>query len=573
MKRIVLIGNPNVGKSVVFTRLTGVHAIASNYPGTTVEFMSGQMLFQGKRAQVIDAPGMYSIEPACKAEEVAATMLSKADLVINVVDATNLERNLNLTLQLVEKGLPTVIMLNMWDETAHRGIKIDVEKLAARLGCAVVPTVAVTGEGIKQAIDALEAAPERALRSLGEGERWKAIGEIISEVQSLTHHRHTLMQRIEDVALNPVGGLFIAAIVLVASFAIIRAIGEGLIRHVFDPLFELARGPLESLSAAIAGYPFLHDVLIGRLVDGQIDFGHSFGLLTTGFYIEIAAVLPYIIGFYLVLGFLEDLGYLPRFAVLLDRTMHHMGLHGYAIVPHLLGLGCNVPGIMATRNLESRRERFIAITLISIGVPCASLQAMIIGLVGARGLIYVFTVYFIIFLSWLVTGLVLARLVKRGFSPEHIIEMPPIRWPNASAFMKKFWMRAMYFLKEALPVVLAGVLVVNLLYAAGAFEWVAAAASPVVERLWGLPREAVVSMAMGFLRKDIAMGMLSPLGLSTRQLIVATVALAMTFPCVATFVMIAKELGLRLLMLSTIIMLIVAITAGALSNLALSFLM
>jgi len=253
--------------------------------------------------------------------------------------------------------------------------------------------------------------------------------------------------------------------------------------------------------------------------------------------------------------------------------MHHMGLHGYAIVPHLLGLGCNVPGIMATRTLESRRERFIAITLISIGVPCASLQAMIIGLVGQRGLGYVLLVYGIIFLTWLITGLILAKLVRRGFSPEHIIEVPPIRLPSASAYFKKFWMRALYFLKEALPIVLGGVLVVNLLYAAGAFEWIAAAASPVVVKLWGLPRDAVVSIAMGFLRKDVAVGMLVPLALSTKQLVVGCVVLAMTFPCIATFVIIAKELGLKLLALSTLVMLIAAIIAGTLANLGLALFM
>jgi len=531
------------------------------------------MLFAGERARLIDAPGVYSLDASSRADEVALRMLDEADLVINVVDATNLERNLGLTLELLDRGLPTVVVLNMWDETAHRGIEIDADKLAAHLGCAVIPTVAVTGEGIKHAIDALERAPDRRERSRPQGDMWHRIGDIVGDVQRLAPHHHTLRQRLEDVAVNPVGGLAIAAVVLAASFAAIRAIGEGLIGYVFDPLFELLRGPLEGLAGALAGHPFLRDVLIGRLVDGGIDYGQSFGLLTTGLYIPIAAVLPYIVGFYLVLGLLEDTGYLPRLAVLLDRMMHHMGLHGYAIVPHLLGLGCNVPGIMATRTLESKRERFIAITLISIGVPCASLQAMIIGLVGQRGLGYVFLVYGIILVSWLVTGLILARVIRKGFSPEHIIEMPPIRRPNLSVFLKKFWMRAVYFLKEALPIVLGGVLVVNLLYAVGLFNWIAAAASPVVVKLWGLPRDAVVSVAMGFLRKDVAVGMLVPLALTTKQLVVGCVVLAMTFPCIATFIMIAKELGLRLLALSTIVMLIAAVIAGTLANLGLSIFM
>lgn len=573
MKKILLMGNPNVGKSVMFSRLTGVHVHASNYPGTTVEFTEGYMLFKGEQTAVVDVPGTYSLDPASKAEEVASEMLQHGDYVINVVDATNLERNLNLTVQLIECGVPMVVVLNMWDEAPHRGIAIDADLLAKELGVPVIPTVAVTGEGVRHAVETLERMrPHKGTRS-NEESRWQKIGHIVSLTQTLTHHHHTMRQRLEDFAVNPLGGLIIAVMVLLASFVIIRFIGEGLINFVFDPLFEKLLSPaLLQLSDVLGEYHLLHQVIIGKLIEGGIDYKQSFGLLTTGIYVPIAAVLPYIVAFYLILGILEDVGYLPRFAVLMDNLMHRLGLHGYAIVPHMLALGCNVPGILATRTLESKRERFLAITLISIAVPCAALQAMIIGVVGARGLIYVLLVYLILLITWFVTGFMLNRLV-RGFSPELILEVPPMRWPAWKPFLKKFWIRSKGFIKEALPIVLIGVLVVNVLYVLGLFSWIAAVTSPVVERVWGLPRDAVIAIAMGFLRKDVAIGMLTPLGLTTKQLIVGCSVLAMTFPCIASFAVIFKELGWRLLLASTVIMLVVATVMGGLANLVLGYVM
>lgn len=573
MKKILLMGNPNVGKSVVFSRLTGVHVHASNYPGTTVEFTEGHMLFQGEKAEVIDVPGTYSLEPLSKAEEVALNMLEHGDFIINVVDATNLERNLNLTLQLIERGVPMVVALNMWDETSHKGISINVSALQEELGIPVIPTVAVTGEGILHLVKELENAESAKSIKGTDAARWHQIGHIITTVQTLTDHSHTFKQRIEDMAINPVGGVAIAAAILLASFWIVRLVGEGLINLIFDPLFEKIWSPLlMKLSGIISAHPHLHNIIIGQLIDGAIDYKQSFGLLTTGLYIPIAAVLPYIVSFYLVLGILEDVGYLPRFAVLMDNLMHRLGLHGYAMIPHMLGLGCNVPGLLATRSLESKRERFIAITLISIAVPCAALQAMIIGVLGQRGLIYVVIVYLILFVTWLLTGIVLNRFVK-GFSPELIMEVPPLRWPAPKAFMTKFWGRAKGFLEEALPIVLVGVAVVSVLYSFGIFDYIAAAAAPIVQKIWGLPPEAVIAIIIGFLRKDVAVGMLTPLNLTTKQLIVGCSVLAMTFPCIASFAIIFKELGVRSLIVSTLIMLSVAIVMGGLANLILGYIL
>jgi len=571
MMKILLVGNPNVGKSALFSRLTGTHIIASNYPGTTVEFTRGYLKLGEKRAELIDVPGSYTLEPSSKAEEVAVEMLKEGDLVINVVDATNLERNLNLTLQLLERQLPVIVALNMWDDTRHRGINVDVAKLEELLGVPVVPTVGVTGQGVRELVRRLPEAklPENARTYSNSDERWARVGDIVSQVQALTHRHHRWYEILEDASSHRVGGVVIALLVLFAIFWFVRFVGEGIIGYVTDPLFEWLWSPLlAKLSLALGAGSFWHNVLIGNLIGGEIDYVQSFGLLSTGLYIPLAAVLPYIIAFYLALGILEDIGYLPRLAVLMDTVMHRLGLHGYAIIPTILGFGCNVPGIMATRILESRKQRFIAATLISIGIPCAALQAMIIGLVGQQGMGYVVMVYGSLFISWVIIGLILNHAVK-GFNPELLVEIPPYRLPPWRVIGEKLWLRVSGFIREALPIVLGTVLVVNILYTLGVFNAIANVTAPVLTGLWGLPKETITALVVGFLRKDVAMGMLAPLALTAKQLVISSTVLAMFFPCVATFVVLARELGAKDLLKAVGIMIAAALIMGSLQNLIL----
>jgi ferrous iron transport protein B len=242
--------------------------------------------------------------------------------------------------------------------------------------------------------------------------------------------------------------------------------------------------------------------------------------------------------------------------------MHRLGLHGYAIIPTLLGLGCNVPAVLATWILETKRERFIASTLVSIAVPCAALQAMIFGLVGQQGAQYAMIVYGTLFVVWVILGMILKHAV-RGFSPELLIEMPPYRLPPWRVVLQKIWMRIYAFLAEALPIILGAVVVINVLHLFGVFRAIADFTGPVVTGLLGLPKEAVISLLIGFLRKDVALGMLAPLGLSAKQLVVASVVLAMFFPCIATFVVFLRELGVRKMLISTGVMISAALLTGA----------
>ncbi len=567
MKKVLLVGNPNVGKSVVFTRLTGAEVMISNYPGTTVDYTRGRMKLGGETVQVIDVPGTYSLEPSNPAEAVAVQMLPSGDVLVNVVDATNLERNLYLTLQLLERSQPMVVALNMWDDAQHLGIHIHVEALQRMLGVPVVPTVALTGEGISELVKRLQEVrvPERHL--MQERDLWAEVGRITSQVQKVSHRHHTFWERLGDATVKPLTGMPAALLILTAAFVVVRLIGEGLTRYVMDPLFELYR-PLATWLGKALGPGLLRDFLIGTLINGKIDFLQSIGLLTTGLYAPFAVVLPYVVAFYFVLSLLEDTGYLPRLAALTDGLFHSLGMHGHAIVPVLLGFGCNVPGVLATRVLETKRQRFIAAALIAIAVPCLAQSVIVFGVLGRYGLRYVAMVYGTLALLYLTAGIVLNRVVG-GESPELFAEIPRYRKPAWRTTARKTWLRAKSYLADAVPWMLAGVALVNLLYATGAMHWLARLAQPVVQGVWGLPGNAVVALLMGFLRKYVAVGMLLPLGMTAEQLTVAVTVLSIYFPCAATFAVLIKELGIRDTAKAAALMVLLSLLVGGLMRLAL----
>jgi ferrous iron transport protein B len=569
--KILLMGNPNVGKSVVFSRLTGVNVVSSNYPGTTVEFTKGKARIGGKKAEIIDVPGTYSLEPTSKAEEVARDMLieENPDIVIDVVDATALERNLYLALQLLEHEAPVIVALNMWDAAERKGITIDVEALSEILGVPVVPTVAVTGEGIKQLVDTLsdsdtETGSFQTREELSDNEKWKYIGEITKKVQKIEHKHPSLLERLEDASIRPLTGIVIAVLVIYVSFTVVRFMGEGLI-SLLEPLFENYYGPA-IVRVVEEAFPsgLVHDLLIGTTPD----FVESFGLLTTGLFVPIVMVLPYVLSFYVMLGILEDVGYLPRLAVLVDNLMHKLGLHGSSIICMILGLGCNVPGVLSTRILETRRERFIAVTLMAVTVPCMAQNAVIIGLLGRYGSVYLGVVYGTLFAVYLVIGLFLNRILK-GESPELFLEIPDYHIPNIEVLLKKTWMRIRGFIMEAVPFVLFGVFIVNVLYILGVIDSLANFFAPVLEQLLGLPKDAIVALMIGFLRKDMAVGMLEPLNLLPQQLVVACTVLTLYFPCIATFAVLLRELGVWDTLRAVGVMLVTAVTVGVLLRYAL----
>lgn len=436
MKKIVLMGNPNVGKSVVFSRLTGTQVITSNFPGTTVDYSQGTTCLGKERLFIIDAPGTYSLSPSNPAEEVSLRILNEASLVVNVIDATNLERNLILTLELLGKKIPLIVVLNLWDEARHTGIEIDVPHLEALLGVPVIPTVAVTGEGIAELASHFSETvpiPDQKIRT--EEEKWIMIGQITREVQTIMHRHHTIWDLISDATIKPITGIPIAFFIIFFSLWAVVSVGEACIRYITDPLFELYL-PIITYISDLIGPGFIHQVVIGELIDGQIDFEQSMGILTTGLFVPFGIVLPYVIVFYILAALLEDSGYLPRLATLTDTFFHKVGMHGYGIVPVFLGLGCNVPGILATRVLETRKQRFIAATLIAISIPCMAKTAMIFGTIGQYGVLYILLVIAVLAVVYVTIGVILSRFI-RGECPEIFLEIPPYRTPRLNMVMKK----------------------------------------------------------------------------------------------------------------------------------------
>ncbi len=568
--RVLLFGNPNVGKSVVFSRLTGLGTVSSNYAGTTVEFSRGPLWAEGKRMELVDVPGAYTLEATCVAEQVASDFCSreKAELIINVVDATNLERNLYLTLQLLEKGIPLVVALNKWDLARHKGIRIDLAELSRRLGVPVVPVVAVTGEGLRELLAAAASAGRGALAAprfgpINHQERWHIIGHISQEVQTISHKHPSMLEKLEDASVKPFSGVLIALGVMAASFWAVRLLGEGLVNHLLDPFFNGWYGPAVRRLVDMLPWQTVRELLAG----GSPEFMQSFGALTTGLYIPLALVLPYIAAFYLVLGLLEDVGYLPRLAVLLDRTMHRLGLHGYAALPLVLSCGCKVPGVLALRVLESRREKVLALTLLLMAAPCLPQSAMMVSLLSGFGAGYVVAAFAILILVAVANSLFL-NLILKGQSPEIVMEIPSYQVPHLFTLLRKTWLRIKSFLLEATPLIVLGVLAMNILEMMGVIGLLGRLARPLVTGVLGLPPEAVSVILFGFLRKDISIALLAPLNLTAWQAVTASVFLVLYLPCLATFFVALREMGWRGLWRVLALTLGWAVAAGFLLSLA-----
>ncbi|OQA92021.1 MAG: Ferrous iron transport protein B [Elusimicrobia bacterium ADurb.Bin231] len=558
---VLIAGNPNVGKSVVFSRLTGINVITSNYPGTTISFTEGFLNFQDKKYRIADVPGIYTLEPVSKAEEVAVDMLRSGEIIVNVLDATNLERNLNLTLQILKLGKPMILVLNFWDETKHTGIKIDVKKLEDILGVPVIPTCAVTGEGLREVISQLSFARASSFK-FNDSEKWQAIGGIIEKAQTVFHKHHTLLERLSDITIAPVTGLPAALGVLFVVFNFVRFIGEGLIETVLEPAFTNYYMPFILRLFSSLKIDFLRGILLGNPPVVM----ESFGVLLTGVYVPVVVVFPYILSFYIVLSFLEDFGYLPRLAVLLDNFFHRLGLHGYSAIPVMLGLGCKVPAILSTRILESKREKIITIILILMSAPCMPQTAMIFSMGARYGMKTVGFLLAIIFITALIISY-LFNMIMKGDAPELFIEIPPYRMPNFQILSKKIWLRIKDFFMEAMPMIILGIFLMGILDILGITAFISSTLARPISYLLGLPREIAAVMILGFLRKDVSIAVLAPFNLSAKQFVVAGIFLVMYLPCVASFFMILRELGIRTALKIIFAIFIIALSVGSLLNL------
>ena len=542
--RIALVGQPNVGKSVIFTRLTGRYATVSNYPGTTVAVTTGRSLVGAEVCDVVDTPGVNALEGTISEDErITRDLLEsdRADLVVQIADARNLRRALMLTSQIASFDKPMVLALNMVDEAYGRGISIHAAALAAELKIPVIEMVAVEGRGLSELRDALACAarpdvpahPHAGARAVWAHELTERVRRV--STLSLAYVQEALAR----ATRRPLTGLPILVAVLYALYLFVGVFGaQTLVKLLEDGLFGRGINPASIwLADRFIPVPFIRDFLVG-----------PYGVITVGLTYAIAIVLPVVATFFLMFGFLEDSGYIPRLAIFCDRLFRVMGLNGKAVLPMVLGLGCDTMATMTTRILGTPKERLIAILLLALGIPCSAQLATIMGILGGISFAALATLFGVVLFQMVLVGWLAARVLK-GDRSEFILELPPIRWPRLGNLLTKTRLRIWWYLGEAVPLFLVGTVLLFALDRIGALTVIAAAGRPVVTGLLGLPPATAQVLVMGFLRRDYGAAGLFTLAHSGQltgvQAVVALTVMTLFVPCVANFLMMVRERGLR----------------------------
>ena len=542
--RIALVGQPNVGKSVVFGRLTGRYVTVSNYPGTTVAVTKGRAPVGAEVCDVIDTPGVNALEGTLSEDEritrdvVAGT---DADLVIQVADARNLTRALMLTGQLAAFGKPMVLALNMVDEAFARGIVVDASELETALAVPVIEMVAVEGRGLSELRDSLARAGRPSVPVLPH-----ASDRAVWAQQLTTRVRHSstlslayMQEALARWTRQPLTGLPILLAVLYALYLFVGVFGaQTLVKLLEDGVFGKGVNPAATwIANRFIPFELVRDFFVGQ-----------YGLITMGITYAIAIVLPVVATFFLMFGFLEDSGYIPRLAIFCDRIFRVMGLNGKAVLPMVLGLGCDTMATMTTRILGTPKERLIAILLLALGIPCSAQLATILGILGGVSFAALATLFGVVLGQMFLVGWLAARVLK-GERSEFILELPPIRWPRLGNLLTKTRLRVWWYLGEAVPLFLVGTVLLFVLDRLGLLGYVAAAGRPIVTKLLGLPESAAQIFVMGFLRRDYGAAGLFRLAQSGQltgvQAVVALTVMTLFVPCVANFLMMVRERGLR----------------------------
>jgi ferrous iron transport protein B len=572
VRTIVLVGNPNVGKSVFFNALTGTYVDVSNFPGTTVELTRGKW---GK-ADIVDSPGIYGVSSFNDEETVARDVILTADVVVNVVDAVHLERDLFLTLQLLDMGLPTVVALNMVDEARDQGLLVDRDLLEDLLGVPVVETVATAGEGFDDLEHAvLRARPGHAdpelereivLMASRVGARSEALlvlegDEVVAERHGLdpglgreviyTRRRvrvndicgHVVTETMEGARfsarlshwmLSPLTGI---PMLLVLLWAMYTVLGQ----WVASDLVGITEGVIMN------GYwtPFVQHIVGAVFAPGSALFvilAGQYGVLTMTPTYLFGVILPLVTGFYLLMSLLEDSGYLPRIAALADRGLTGMGLNGRAVIPLILGLGCVTMGTLTTRILGSKRERFIATALMAIAVPCSAQIAVIAALMAKVGAGYSMFYLGVLFAIFVAVGTVLAK-VTPGESTSLLIDLPTLRLPRLDNVVRKTGVKVWGFMKEVTLFFAGGALLISVLQVTGALNWIVAVATPLTVGWLRLPPQAATAFVMGFVRRDFGATGFFNMNLTPVQLLTGMITITLFVPCIASMMVILKERG------------------------------
>jgi ferrous iron transport protein B len=629
VRNIVLAGNPNVGKSVIFNALTGSDADVSNYPGTTIDIAHGHI----GEDKLSDTPGIYGVSSFNDEEKAARRMILAADIVINVVSALTLERDLFLTLQLIEMGKPLILVINQWDEAKHRGVFIDTEKLSDELGVSVLTCIAVKNEGIDDIVSAIEQARIGKVRAelqdllkpvmaesqangaaidqaqallIAEGDeptatacgvkpinhraqiygfRRSYVNAVVEQVVEQSTNSRGLSNKIGKLLLHPIWGSLISFGVCYLIFYQVLGVWiagnlvdftekktmkvyyEPFVRRVAATVFpctievsgkkyDFPAGTLKSIPTAIdldaavkgvkgdeIGFNFWsHKDLMGAI--GNILVG-EYGLVTLTVTYLIGLLMPLVIGFYLGLSLLEDSGYLPRLAVLVDRMMNKIGLNGRAIIPLILGLGCVTMATITTRLLTTKREKLIATALLGVAIPCSAQLGVVSGTLARAGGLAAWAVYGIVVGGILaLTGLLL-NMILPGKSQGLMIDLPPMRLPRIDNVLRKTWKKSWNFLVDATPMFFLAGFAVTLAQMAGILDMFIHFLQPIVVNWLSLPNDPRIptTFILGIVRRDFASFGLADVALTPVQAVTAMIVITLFVPCIATVGVMIKERG------------------------------
>ncbi|NLW09043.1 MAG: ferrous iron transporter B [Firmicutes bacterium] len=552
--KILLMGTPNVGKSVFFSALTNVHVISSNYTGTTVSYMEGAYKIGDKEYTLIDVPGTYSLAATSVAEEVAIRFLcSNPDAVLFVLNAADLEGSIKLALEVMEYNIPMVFALNLMDVSERKGFKINTELLAEELGAPVIPTVAVKGQGITEITKAftkiLEGkGPAMAPRACatcagspdndpasGNGqEYWERARQIVCKVVSRTGAEPSFLDRLGDAMLRPWPGILLAMLTLLISLGVVVGGGKALRAVLLLPLVNQVIVPFfERLITPLNLPPVLHNILIG-----------NYGIFRISFEWILALVMPYVILFQAQFALLEDSGVLPRIAVLFDNLMRKLGVQGGSLIQIFLGFGCAVPAIIGTRTATTHKERLMITAMICFAVPCISQTGALISLLSAYSAWLVVAVALTGFVVFVTVGMVLRKTLKGDVNPL-VLEVPNLLLPEPKAYFKKLWVRIRVFLVEAEGPMLIAVFLAAVLAETGLLASLGELLKPVVSGWLGLPEGAVISLILGIIRREMSVAPLLGLNLNPLQMYVGAVVSLLYLPCLSVFGIVAKEFNVR----------------------------
>ncbi len=611
VNRVALVGNPNVGKSVLFNALTGAYVTVSNYPGTSVEVSRGNATLNGQTWQVIDTPGMYSIHTITEEERVAREILLKEspDVVIHVLDARNLERMLAMTIQLIEADLPVILVVNIMDEAERMGLTIDLELLQQRLGIPVIGAATARKRGLDEirraVVDYRRVAPSHfaysrllekdiaqvtqhmsgsyimspkslALLLLQQDEeitdlfkQWnrEGYGELAETVREIAFDRResfhldlslerkdivrklikdvvvapekrvvTWAERLSTLAVRPLTGVPLLLIVLYFGlYQFVGVFGAGVVVDFLEgKLFEEIFNPwIIGVVKSLVPWEMIQELFVGE-----------YGIITLGLRYAVGIILPIVATFFIFFSFLEDTGYFPRLALLVDRLFKHIGLSGRAVIPMVLGFGCDTMATMVTRTLETTRERIIATLLLALAIPCSAQLGVILGLLSkAPGALMVWSLCML--LLFILVGLLAAKVMP-GESPMFYMELPPMRLPQFGNVLTKTYTRMQWYFMEILPLFILASVLLWLGKITGTFEKMIIAMTPVMASI-GLPKETAVAFIFGFFRRDYGAAGLYELQskglMDARQLTVAAVTLTLFIPCIAQFLVMKNERG------------------------------